>query len=396
MLPTSLRTLTLTEVTEGVLSGLIEHGESLYVERKRQPPTPPAFGAAVASFANMLGGFLLLGVDDDKSIPGWKPPGRADVQAHLADLLRREVDPLPPFVAGMREIDGTPVGVVRVFESVDTPHVVRGTGAIYLRSQGSKEPVAADDHLLVRELARRGRQAEIEALRRLDETPGVARLLSTPSSGPPRDYEGAEVIARAAPLTVSPALRDWPLTRFAAELAQELAGRLAPPRLLEGFSYGRQGPELLSFGRAVTAQVRQELPAEAATESFVMLDSAGVAAAALRRHPPRNSPPSLLINAMLDDELLPLARALIEILEAVEAIGRAAVDVWVLLTNDIPTTGSGQIIDGTVHVSREITIPADPGEVRALAESWHREIQREFGIVKFEPGPGTTRTEPAV
>jgi hypothetical protein len=253
MLPASLRSLALADVSEDVLRGLVEHGESLYVERKRQPPQSPNLGAALASFANTLGGFVLLGVDDDGSISGWEPPGRTDVQTYIASLARAQSDPLPPFVAGMRELDGKPIGVVRVFESADTPHIVRGTGAIYLRSSGSKEPVAADDHRLVLELARRGRDAEVEAGRRLAQTPAVARLLSTPDSGIEREYEGAEVIARVAPLTVTPALSDWPLTRVAAEHAAACSARLAPPAVLEGFHYERQEPILLPFGRAIAA-----------------------------------------------------------------------------------------------------------------------------------------------
>ena len=100
----------------------------------------------------------------------------------------------------------------------------------------------------------------------------------------------------------------------------------------------------------------------------------------------RGSPPTLLVNAMLEDELLPLASALVEILSTAEAIGRVVIDVWVLLSNEtITTTGQGQMLEGAIHVSREITIPASEKDVRDLAESWHREIQRELGIVKFEP-----------
>jgi hypothetical protein len=35
-------------------------------------------------------------------------------------------------------------------------------------------------------------------------------------------------------------------------------------------------------------------------------------------------------------------------------------------------------------VSRELTVPVDNAETDALALSWHRELQRAIGIVKYE------------
>jgi hypothetical protein len=45
-----------------------------------------------------------------------------------------------------------------------------------------------------------------------------------------------------------------------------------------------------------------------------------------------------------------------------------------------------QEIDGEpqLHVTRELTVPADSAETEALALSWHRELQRAIGIVKYE------------
>jgi hypothetical protein len=63
-----------------------------------------------------------------------------------------------------RELDGTPVGVVRVYYSVDTPHVV--DGVTYLRVQGASVP--ASDQAVVIELTRRRAEADAEARQRLD------------------------------------------------------------------------------------------------------------------------------------------------------------------------------------------------------------------------------------
>src|SRR4051812_20226286 len=107
-----IRSLAIADLDESTLRGLIEHGEDLFVERKLIPPKDGGFGATVASFANTIGGWVLLGIADDGTIKGWEPPGRADAQSHLGEILRQQCDPLPPFVAAIREIDGRRVGVV--------------------------------------------------------------------------------------------------------------------------------------------------------------------------------------------------------------------------------------------------------------------------------------------
>jgi hypothetical protein len=37
-----------------------------------------------------------------------------------------------------------------------------------------------------------------------------------------------------------------------------------------------------------------------------------------------------------------------------------------------------------LYVARELTVPADEDGVDGLALSWHRELQRAMGIVKYE------------
>ena len=47
-----------------MLLELVRYGEDLLVERTREPPAAPKFGAAVGSLAITLGGWVLLGVTD--------------------------------------------------------------------------------------------------------------------------------------------------------------------------------------------------------------------------------------------------------------------------------------------------------------------------------------------
>src|SRR6266542_3706475 len=118
MVVPSIRRLALADLNEGLLRRLVDHGEDLFVERKRQPPSD-GLGPTVCSFANTLGGWVLLGIDDEtKEVHGFSFGERTDVQSHLGQLLRNEIDPSPPFVAGQFELDGKPLVVTRIFESV--------------------------------------------------------------------------------------------------------------------------------------------------------------------------------------------------------------------------------------------------------------------------------------
>ncbi len=377
-------------MAEDVLRDLVEHGESLYVERKREPPKAPRLGAAAASFANMLGGFILLGVADGGEVVGWEKPSKADLQSYLGELLRREVDPLPPFIAEMRKLNGKPIGVIRIFESSDSPHVVRGTGAIYVRTSKGKEPVPVDDHRLILEMARRGREAEDAARRRLAESPAVATVFAAPDTGLSRPAEGVEVIARGGPVTVTPAFNEWALTRQAADQCSAVAADLLPQANLQGLMLARQESRI-TFGRASGARVAQK-QVDGEDMAMALVDSAGVVAAGIKREPDEGETPLLHINDVFERELLPLSRSLAGLLVAGEAIGRAVIDVWVLLADGGRVLGSpgGELLaERPFRVAREITIPADEDEVEAVAREWHRELQREVGIEVFEDDPAT-------
>lgn len=386
----SVRRIALADVDEDVLRQLVAAGEGLHVEFKREPPAPPRFGAAAASFANMLGGFILLGIDDAGEPVGWEKPAKLDLQSHIGDLLRQQVDPLPPYVADMRELDGKPVAVVRVFESADTPHIVRGSGAIVYRTSKGKEPVPADDHETVLSMARRGEQAYRAAQRRAGLTPAVDEVFDLPGDLKLwRERQGVEIVALASPLTVTPALSEWPLTRAAAETCSALADDLLPPVGIDsGFQYERDGPELFPFGRAISVRVLQAGPGGSVDRAQVFADSGGVVAAGLTRGPLRSGdPPPVMLETVLGTELLPLVSALAHLLRAAEAYGRAALDLWVLLSEEAKLHGEHRKTERDLHVSRELTIPADEDEVREVALQWHRELQRTAGIAQFEREP---------
>jgi hypothetical protein len=374
----SIRRLTLADLTDEALHELITHGESLYVDRKRKPPPSPKFGAAVAAFANTLGGWILLGVDDDGSVVGWDRPPQLDVQSHLASLLRAQVDPLPPFVAAVREVDGREIAVMRVFESSDAPHIVRGTGAVYLRSSKGKEPVAVDDHRMLLELARRGDDAEARAQTRIGDLQAVRNMLSIDGDGATLRVAGCcRWIAWAAPVTVTPGFAAWSLSRRGADWCRERVLSLLPGARAP---FGRDEPWIEPYGRGVVARVRASGAGFADERTAAILDARGLVAFELRR-----KAPTMALAGSLDEDVRPLARALADALVDAEAYGRAVVGLRFALATDGRLLG--QVRDDcspVVQVQREVTIPADEDEVEQLAQAWYRELQRSFGIEAFE------------
>jgi hypothetical protein len=316
-------------------------------------------------------------------VNGWAKPDRLDLQSHLGGVLRAEVDPLPPFIADSREVDHTPIVVLRVFPSVDSPHIVRGTGAVYVRSSKGKEPV--DDHRTLLELARRGEDAEARAGRRLRELPVIRRVLRAPDSEAIDTTDNdLRFIARAAPLTVTPPLSEWPMTRRAADWCARFADVLVPPLVLSGLPLQREGPHLEPFGRAIAARVSQHRDSQHRDAVTVVADSGGVVGVELRRgaHPGETRP--ILLESMLEDELRPLVATLAALLYEAEAYGRAAVDLWIVRPPKSTIRGQARETVPQLHVAGELTVPADEAEAAALAHAWHRELQREIGVVKFE------------
>ena len=65
----------------------------------------------------------------------------------IVDVVRQRleghVDPLPSFAAAIAEVDARKIGVIRVYESADTPHIL-SDGSLVVRepAQDSKQSLA--------------------------------------------------------------------------------------------------------------------------------------------------------------------------------------------------------------------------------------------------------------
>jgi predicted HTH transcriptional regulator len=98
--------------------------ETIFFEKKSQI-SPHSLGKACSSFANMMGGLLVVGVADEGNELVGIEPIAAEAQLWVKDSLRGNVIPLPPFRARWLELDGGPRGILLVLveESSTTPHL---------------------------------------------------------------------------------------------------------------------------------------------------------------------------------------------------------------------------------------------------------------------------------
>jgi predicted HTH transcriptional regulator len=131
------------------LKELINSGESTTVEFKRKFTSPEKIAKELTAFANTKGGYLLLGVDDDKKIIG--------VESEKEDIARVEHacgffcdPPLEPSIS-IVPVDYKDIIVVYISESDAKPHKVLDPSApdeikVYIR-QG-EESVAASREMI--------------------------------------------------------------------------------------------------------------------------------------------------------------------------------------------------------------------------------------------------------
>lgn len=380
-----IQRLPAANVTPELYKELAAHGEDLLVERKAQIPEPEKLGAEVASMANMLGGWVLLGVDDKThTLESLQLPKGIDIQSHIGNLLRKSVDPVPPFLAEVLEVDETTVGFVRVFPA-SVPVLVTGAGAIYTRDDGGKRPVS--DHLALLDLARRGREAEEEARQRPGNNALTVDALGLERFDD-RLNDHMRVTVRAAPLTVGSQVAEWPISsgpQTCVAIAQELASKMGA---------GRPGRETLRpFGRAAVAAVVPERDGGSfesdGYEVIAAADCAGVFGV-LVVWPVVNV---VEVADLREKYIRPAIDAVAKMLREAEALGDAVFDLHLLPRREVSLMSESgkyqhhQLAEVTHCGSAILSIPADATDCANLAARWEREVARSTGISAWEPIP---------
>ena len=102
---------------------LIRNGENSGVEFKRDGIRPEQLAKEMAALLNFEGGHILLGVDDDGSVPGLAR-SREEVERWVMDIAHQNIQPsVIPSWSSVTLDDGGVVGVIRLqADSPDKPH----------------------------------------------------------------------------------------------------------------------------------------------------------------------------------------------------------------------------------------------------------------------------------
>jgi len=351
---------------------LSRHGEHLFVERKRKPPQD-GIGRVAASFANSLGGWILLGVEDDGSLFGYTLPKRADAQSHIGQILANEVEPLPPFVATSYTLDGVDLVVIRVFESSDTPHLVKATGAVPIRTPKGTEPIT--DQAVLLQLARRGEAALDVARVRLASdvialelvTPDRPDLVASHTVSP-------TVFVRAALVTSPPSFASWATSKSAPAAAIRTLEEVA--RIL-GASITQ--PEISSRARGVGVGCNGQANARLIAIR-VAFDAGGVLGARITQMAQAAD-----LHSIDAEYVSPLVLALGDALAAADVHGRT---VWrcdiTLPRQDFKLEGAPRQTGRPFFASGELSSPPEYQASAQLTKTWVREFAREMGVPAYD------------
>src|SRR5690606_26039395 len=113
-----------------LLKKLVAQGEGFQLEFKRKAAFPEKIVREMIAFANSKGGLLLVGIGDDKTIPGLKHP---EDDSHVIRLALKNCKPPLPFVETFISVgENRSVIQYEISESNKKPHY-------YITSEKNKE-----------------------------------------------------------------------------------------------------------------------------------------------------------------------------------------------------------------------------------------------------------------
>ena len=129
---------------------MIEGGESLTVEFKQRFSGYDKIAKELIAFANTRGGFLFLGVDDDKSIYGLEGE-KADAEL-IKETCEKYCEPPLKYELINFEVDRKDILIVKVFESENKPHRIQdylpelnlNTAEVYVRVSDKSVPAGKE------------------------------------------------------------------------------------------------------------------------------------------------------------------------------------------------------------------------------------------------------------
>jgi hypothetical protein len=294
----------------------------------------------------------------------------------------------------VREHEDKPVGVVRVYESYDTPHVVRG--AVYVRGVAQDrryEARGVDTQAALIAIAARGATGVQRARERFeaDRVPLAQGGLGIGSGWGILGIERTRVALRAAPISAG-RLDDWAVSRRGMESATGVVRQLtrrdddAEPSLTPAAS-----------GLVAQMSTRDFVPifdGADQTHSWnatAVLDRSGVVGTSVlfgEWDPPRPTI-RLTLNGLRDHIVRPLIDAVAQMLEEGELYGRSLLELRIgdlAPVVQLDDEGGLKPLPGNLPIGGEINLPLEgTAELDALADLWRAEIGRAAGYFTLRP-----------
>jgi ATP-dependent DNA helicase RecG len=140
---------------------IIGNGENSGLEFKRDDIRPEQLAKEIVAFANLQGGRILLGVEDNGSISGLQ---RTNTQEWVLNVFRDKVHPqIIPFYEEVSVNDNKRIGILSVAAGISKPYVVRHNNRedVYIRL-GNRSELATREQQM--RLFESGGLLHIEAL----------------------------------------------------------------------------------------------------------------------------------------------------------------------------------------------------------------------------------------
>lgn len=111
--------------------------ESFFVEFKNDDVSTKGLAKEICAFSNTFGGYIFLGVEDNKTITGcakW-------TEEKINNVLRDHISPNPSFDIKRLSKNEKKIYIIRIDEGVNPPYITNN-GVIYERISSSSNPVS--------------------------------------------------------------------------------------------------------------------------------------------------------------------------------------------------------------------------------------------------------------
>lgn len=170
--------LAIEEITSSHLQLLFSVKEGWFFEFKEKCPDTEKLAKSIASFANALGGRLIIGAKENQksrtleSLPGFSKEVAEGIETLVREAVRHHLRPTPYFECKSIEVldnEEKPtqiwVTIVDIPQGSNTPYI-HSSGVIYQRIGDSSSPSPANDPYTINQLSNRKRNFSNEFQRR--------------------------------------------------------------------------------------------------------------------------------------------------------------------------------------------------------------------------------------